>query len=180
MESTVIDCVTLAEVPADQKHVITNLIQLYKYDFSGFAEIGSPYGEVGADGRYVYDGLDRYWHEDGLFALTTHADGRLAGFILVDRWSALDRPIDHSVGEFFVLQKYRRIGVGSRAAKSLFHRWPGRWEVSVAWYNKPAVAFWRKAIEAAVGTDVEECAADGRRSVGTAFCFDSRPRQLRR
>ena len=44
-----------------QSHVIANLIQLYKYDFSEFAEIGSPYGEVGSDGRYTYDGLDSYW-----------------------------------------------------------------------------------------------------------------------
>jgi hypothetical protein len=58
MELTVIDLVTLTEVPVSQRHVIANLIQLYKYDFSEFAEIGSPYGEVGSDGRYTYDGLD--------------------------------------------------------------------------------------------------------------------------
>jgi hypothetical protein len=46
MELTVIDLVTLTEVPVSQRHVIANLIQLYKYDFSEFAEIGSPYGEV--------------------------------------------------------------------------------------------------------------------------------------
>jgi predicted acetyltransferase len=118
MELTVIDLVTLTEVPVSQRHVIANLIQLYKYDFSEFAEIGSPYGEVGSDGRYTYDGLDSYWQEEGRFALATHADARLAGFILVNRWSALNRQLDHSVGEFFVLRKYRRLGVGSRAGRS--------------------------------------------------------------
>ena len=130
-----IDSVTLTLVPVSRRLIIANLIQLYKYDFSEFAKIGSPYGEVGSDGRFVYDGLDSYWREDGRVPLTVQADGRLVGFILVNRWSALDRELDHSVAEFFVLLKYRRIGVGSRAAKLLFERWPGRWEVAVASYT---------------------------------------------
>ena len=154
MENTMIDRVTLRQVPESQMQIITNLIQLYKYDFSGFAELGSHSGEVGSDGRFVYEGHDSYWREAGRFALTVQADGRLAGFVLVNRWSALNRELDHSVGEFFVLRKYRRIGVGSRAARILFERWPGPWEVAVARYNKPALAF-----------------------SGTALCFDSRTRK---
>jgi predicted acetyltransferase len=126
MELPLVDRVTLTPVPESQRHIITNLMQLYKYDFSEFAEVGSRYGEVGPDGRFTYEGLDSYWREDGLVPLTVEADGRLAGFVLVNRWSALNRLLDHSVGEFFVLRKYRRIGVGSRAARVLFERWPGR------------------------------------------------------
>jgi predicted acetyltransferase len=177
MELTVIDCVTLTQVPVSQSAIIANLIQLYKYDFSEFAQIGSPYGEVGSDGRFVYDGLDSYWREDGRVPLTVQADGRLVGFILVNRWSALNRELGHSVAEFFVPRKYRRIGVGSRAAKILFERWPGRWEVAVASYNKPALCFWRKAIPASVGGTAEEYAGDGKRWVGTVLCFDNRVRK---
>jgi predicted acetyltransferase len=172
-----IDCVTLTLIPESQRQIITNLIQLYKYDFSEFAEIGSPYGEVGPDGRFIYEGLDSYWREDGWFALTAEADGRLAGFVLVNRWSALNRSLDHAVAEFFVLRKYRRVGVGSRAARVLFERWPGRWEVAVARYNQPALSFWRKAIRAAVDGTVEEYAGDFERQVGAVLCFDSRPRK---
>jgi predicted acetyltransferase len=174
MELTVIDCVILTQVPESQSEIIANLMQLYKYDFSEFAAVGSRYGEVGPDGRYTYEGLDSYWREDGRVPLTVQADRWLAGFILVNRWSALNRQLDHSVAEFFVLRKYRRIGVGSRAAKTLFERWPGRWEVGVAWYNKPALAFWRKAIAAAVDGAVEEYAGDGERWSGTVLCFDNR------
>ena len=177
MELPVIDCVTLTPVPESQEQIITNLIQLYKYDFSEFADIGSPYGEVGLDGRFTYEGLDSYWQEDGRFALTVEADGRLAGFVLVNRWSALNRLLDHSVAEFFVVRKYRRIGVGSRAARGLFERLPGRWEVAVARYNKPALLFWRKAIRVAVDGIVEEYTGDFERQVGTVFCFDSRARR---
>ena len=173
MELPLIDCVTLTPVPESQRQIITNLMQLYKYDFSEFAGVGSRYGEVGPDGRFTYEGLDSYWQEDGRFALTVEADGRLAGFVLVNRWSALNRLLDHSVAEFFVLRKYRRIGVGSRAARVLFRRWPGRWEVSVARYNKPALSFWRKAIRASIESTVEEYTGDFERQVGTVPCFDS-------
>jgi predicted acetyltransferase len=177
MELPLIDRVTLTPVPENQKQIITNLIQLYKYDFSEFAEVGSPYGEVGPDGRFTYEGLDRYWREDCWIPLTVEADGRLAGFVLVNRWSALNRLSDHSVAEFFVLRKYRRIGIGSRVARVLFERWPGRWEIAVARYNEPALSFWRKAIRVAVDGPVEEHAGDFERQIGTVFRFDSRTRK---
>ena len=173
MELRLIDCVSLIPVPESKSQIVTNLIQLYKYDFSEFAEIGSRYGEVGPDGRFTYEGLESYWREKARFALTVEADGRLAGFVLVNRWSALSRSLDHAVAEFFVLRKYRRIGVGSRAARVLFECWPGRWEVAVARYNKPALSFWRKAIRAGVDVTVEEYAGDFERQIGTVLCFDS-------
>ena len=177
MEHPMIDRVTLRQVPESQSQIITNLMQLYKYDFSEFAEVGSRYGEVGPDGPFTYEGLDSYWRENGRVPLIVQADGGLAGFILVNRWSPLNRELDHSVGEFFVLRKYRRIGVGSRAAKGLFERWPGRWEVGVAWYKKPALSFWRKAIRASVDATVEECTGDGVRWRGPVLCFDNRARK---
>jgi len=174
MKSEGVGSVSLEAVPATRKSVIANLIQLYKYDFSEFAAVGSGYGEVSADGLFAYDGLDLYWREDGRIAFTIHADGRLAGFALVNRWSALDRPLDHSVGEFFVLRKYRRHRVGWRAARLLFERLPGRWEVGVAWYNPPALAFWRAVVPLAADGPVEECPGDGKRWAGPVLSFVAR------
>ena len=129
MKSDAVRSVSLEAVPAARKSVIANLIQLYKYDFSEFAKVGSRYGEVSADGLFAYEGLDSYWQEDGRFAFTIHADSRLAGFALVNRWSALDRPLDHAVGEFFVLRKYRRHRVGWRPQDCCSRVWPagGKW-----------------------------------------------------
>src|SRR5260370_35109874 len=94
MELTVIDCVTLTQVPVSQSAIITNLMQLYKYDFSEFAHIGSPYGEVGSDGRFVYDGLDSYWREQGRVPLTLQPVDRLVCFIFVNQWYVISRPLD--------------------------------------------------------------------------------------
>ena len=82
-------------------------------------------------------------------ALLIRADDHLAGFALVNQWSALELPLDHAVAEFFVLRKYRRARVGTRAALFIFRRYPGRWEVPVVWCNPPALAFWRSVTEEA-------------------------------
>lgn len=44
------------------------------------------------------------------------------------------------------MRKYRRRGVGARAAASLFDQFPGRWTVRQQLANPAATAFWRKAI----------------------------------
>ena len=161
----------MVEAPAAQRPVLDHLLQLYKYDFSEFAPIGSPYGEVDEKGGFAYPGLERYWQESGRIPLLIHANDRLAGFVLVHQWSALERPLDYGVAEFFVLRKYRRARVGARAALLVFRRYPGRWEVPVAWYNPPALAFWRKVTAEAAPGKVEEIAGDGKRWAGPVLCF---------
>lgn len=169
-----IERVMLAEVPAERKSTVENLVQLYLHDFSEFAAIGTGHGEVDEEGRFPYRWLDSYWREEGRLPFTIQADDHLAGFALINRWSALARPLDQAVAEFFVLRKYRRSRVGSRAAQLLFARCPGQWEVPVAWYNQPALSFWRKVVAAAADGPVEECAGDGRRWVGTVLRFVKR------
>ncbi len=99
------------------------------------------------------------------------ADGRIAGFALVNRWSALGQPLDHAVAEFFVLRKYRRAGVGTRAAHLVFRRMRGRWEVPIAAYNQEAVPFWR-SVARSLPVRAEEHAGDGQRWAGPVLCFD--------
>ena len=165
--------VTAVEAPAAQRPVLDCLLQLYKYDFSEFAPIGSPYGEVDEEGRFAsYPRLESYWRESGRIPLLIRADDHLAGLVLVHQWSALGLPLDHGVAEFFVLRKYRRARVGTRAALLIFRRYPGRWEVPVAWYNPPALAFWRKVTEEAAPGKVGDIAGDdGTRWAGPVLCF---------
>jgi predicted acetyltransferase len=171
----IVDRVTLTRAPLSQKPTIANLLQFYLHDFSEFSEVGTEHGEVGADGRFPYEYLDAYWQEDKRCPFTICADGRLAGFVLINQWSALDRPLDRSVAEFFILRKYRRYRVGRRAAGLLVQRFPGRWEVPVAWYNRPALAFWRATVPALADGPVEERVGDGRRWAGIVLAFTKLP-----
>lgn len=167
----------MVEAPAAQRLVLDRLMQLYLHDFSEFAPIGSPHGELDAEGRFTYPGLESYWQGKGRIPLLIRADDRLAGFALVNQWSALGLPVDHVVAEFFVLRKYRRARVGTRAALSIFRRYPGRWEVPVAWYNPPALAFWHRVTQEAAPGKVEEIAGDRKRWAGPVLRFDAGSRQ---
>lgn len=92
---------------------------------------------------------------------------------MLNQWSALDLPLDRAMAEFFVLRKYRRARVGTRGALLLFHRYPGRWEVPVAGYNRPALLFWRRTTRLAAAGKAEEYVGDGERWSGTVLRFDT-------
>lgn len=170
MPTHAVDCVALEQVPSERRCLLDALMQLYLHDFSEHAPLGSPHGEVDEDGRFAYPALDAYWREPGLLPFLVRADGCVAGFALVNRWSALERPLDHAVAEFFTLRKYRLARVGTRAARLLFDRLPGRWEVPVAAYNQGAILFWR-AVARKMRVRVEERGGDGQRWRGPVLCF---------
>ncbi len=172
--------VTATEVPAAERPTPAHPLQLYLHDFSEYAPLESPYGEVGEEGLFPCAWLESYWQEAGRVALLIRADGRIAGFVLLNRWSALDRPLDRAVAEFFVLRKYRRARVGTRVAHIVFRRYPGRWEVPVAEYNRPALAFWRSAVGSLGVGRIEEQPGNGQRWSGTVLSFDNRPASAER
>ena len=43
----------------------------------------------------------------------------------------------------------------------------------MAWYNPPALAFWRRVTQEAAPGKVEEIAGDGKRWAGPVLCFDT-------
>jgi predicted acetyltransferase len=122
----------------DQVAVVANLMELYLHDFSPL--VGA---DVGAEGRYGYDLLDRYWLDADRVPFLFRVDGRWAGFALVHTGDP------HDMAEFFVLRKYRRQGVGQEAARTLFARFPGGWLVRQITANPEATRFWRTAIPVA-------------------------------
>jgi predicted acetyltransferase len=168
-----VERVEVAQAERSKRDAIASLVQLCLHDFS---EIGSDYGEVKEDGKFRCDWLDSYWDEAerrGRVPFLIRADSHIAGFALINGWSALARPTDHSVAEFFVLRKYRRNKVGTRVAGLLFGNLPGRWEVPVAHYNVPALKFWRKVIETVIAKPAEEVPGPLGRWSGTVLCFET-------
>ena len=169
-----IPTVTLQPIPPTQRPLLERLLQLYLHDFSELAPRHTVYGEVDPNGLFPYPpGLDPYWRDPGHEPLLIRAGGAVAGFALLHRWSALDRPLDRAVAEFFVLCKHRRAGIGTQAAHAAFARHPGRWEVAVAAYNPAALRFWRHATRTVSG--VAERPGDGRRWSGPVLTFTVPP-----
>ena len=126
--------------------LLGNLLELYIHDLSDIF----PHVELGPEGRFGYQRLPLYWTEpEHRFPFVIRSAGRVAGFALVQRTSSTgNNPGGYDVAEFFVLRRYRRSGVGRRAAVLLWNRLPGQWTVRVAEENHPALAFWSGAIAA--------------------------------
>jgi predicted acetyltransferase len=170
--------VALVEAPPAAEPVLERLMQLYAYDFSEFM-----HSEVGEDGRFSGGTpIASCWREPWRHAYLIRAapvsgegnEGRIAGFTMVDEQSRLtgDRSVS-DVAEFFVLRRYRRLGVGLQAATAAFCRFPGRWEVRQTAANTAATAFWRKAIAAHTGGDYTETWVDDARWRGPVQAFVS-------
>ena len=140
----------------ERREAIASLFQLYTHDFSEHWA-GGPEGDLGEDGRFEpYPFLDSYWSEAGREPLLIRADGKLAGFALVNTFAHSGRPADFSMAEFFVARKHRRSGVGQAAACEIIRSRPGQWEIAVVRKNVGAQAFWRRVAAAAAEGPVEE------------------------
>src|SRR4051812_26669424 len=118
------DDVTLHVATTADEPILANLLELYVHDLSEIFPV-----DIGADGRFGYTGLTRYWSEPATrFAFLIRTSARLAGFALVTRGSpASTDPEALDLAEFFVLRSCRRSGVGRRAAFALWDRLRGDW-----------------------------------------------------
>ncbi|MGO9935746.1 MAG: GNAT family N-acetyltransferase [Steroidobacteraceae bacterium] len=159
-----------------QEPVIQNLVQLYTHDFSEFWA-GTPRGDLKPDGRFDPYPLDDYWTRPGWSAALISNNGVLAGFVLTNDQAHSGRPVEHNVGEFFILRKHRRQGVGRRAAEAVFSQQPGSWEVAVARKNVRAGEFWRTTIRSSPqATNIHELDVANEMWNGPVFRFEWRNR----
>ena len=148
--------VTLEPAGPAQLRTLENLFQLYVHDFSELW-FDRDIGELDETGRFQsYIDLASYWSEPGGSAWLIRADGHLAGFALLGHESHSGVAADHDMAEFFVARKYRRDGVGYRAARQLIAERPGRWEIAVTRRNVGAQHFWRRVANDLAAGPVEE------------------------
>jgi predicted acetyltransferase len=155
----------------DERERLEALFELYTYDFSEILNL-----DVGDDGRFPAPTLGVYWIDPRYHPFLIRVDEKLAGFALVRMGSRLTGDMAvWDLAEFFVLRKYRRRGVGESAARSLFDRFRGRWEVRVRAENDAAAAFWRRVIGRYSGGPFEDVDWDDEQWRGPVLRFDSRP-----
>lgn len=149
--------ITLDKVSLEEKSVLRNLLELYKYDFTEY----DP-EDVNEHGLYEYMYLDHYWTEEGRYPYFIRVNGKLAGFALVRQMGTTDtNETIYSIAEFFVMKKYRGMGVGRSIAFQLFDMFHGVWKIAQIEENKPAQAFWRRIISEYTHNDYEEIREEG-------------------
>jgi predicted acetyltransferase len=157
-----------------QKPILADLLQLYIEEFSAFVSV-----PVGVDGRFVYKKLPLYWTDRDRHPFLIRVGKEWAGFVFVKQGSEIssaENTRDQAcwdMAEFFILDRFRRRGLGSNVAHAVWRAFPGRWEVRVMEWHKAAHAFWSEAIASFVGREVSSVAIESHGRTWRIFRFDS-------
>lgn len=160
------------------------LRRLYDAYLEELASFGASYRRR-ADGRWEYRPPDGDWGPDHLptwlgegsehQVLLFRRGREVVGFAMVGLRPApwMSPGTDACVSEFFVAPHARRRGVGEAAARRIFERFPGRWEILEVPGNAPAIAFWRQVVGRYTEGRFEELSSHG----GPAQRFIATPRR---
>jgi predicted acetyltransferase len=148
----------LLQASKEDKTAIENLMQFYIYDFTEFIEY-----DVEGNGLFApYPHLENYWREEkNKFPYVIKKEGKYVGFVLVKLIESEERSY-FSIAEFFVMKKYRRLGIGKTIAVQVFDLHKGQWEVYQKDSNKPAQVFWKNVIKEYTKGQFKEHSEDGK------------------
>jgi len=134
--------VILKQVKHEEKQILANLLEKFDYEFSQYDG-----RDVNSDGLYGYQYLDCYWTDEDRYAYFIMADEKLAGFAMIYNYREEGDPeTDFQISEFFVMHKYRRLGVGRQAFFQVLDKHRGRCGLGCHPKNIPSVRFWNKVI----------------------------------
>jgi len=131
--------ITLERAEPEKKNTLFRLLQ-----YSLFEESLTDLNDMNEDALFDYPWFDAYFTEPQREAYFIRESGtqKLMGFAMVRE----HEDGRHSVAEFLVIPKFRRQGVGSRAAEACFALHDGLWEVKPAYGSENAKRFWQRVI----------------------------------
>lgn len=157
--------IVLHHMGVEEKMLLIQLMELYNYEFSEFSN-----DDVNEYGYYGYDHIDDYWNEEGRFPYLIRVDGKIAGFALVcPHCEYREEEGARCIGEFFIMLKYRRQGIGKKVAMQLFDKHRGFWEVCYWKNNVPAGEFWKRVVEEYTCGQYQVCGKEGSHNLGFIF-----------
>jgi predicted acetyltransferase len=134
----------------------------YLEDLSQLSMNTGVFPAAGEYGERQAELMARWFADDSSHPLVILKNDKPAGFALVSRPPRNQREqIDFRMAEFFVAVGSRRLGVGRDAARLIFNRFAGKWEIVEFLYNKPAVTFWRAIVNEYTGGSFRETRAQG-------------------
>ena len=127
-------------------------MQLYTYELSLFEDETTNFQLLDNGVYKLSKYIDLYWTEEGRHSYILRCEGKLAGFVL-ERYNEDGM---NEIAEFFVLNKYRKLGAGTFMANELFKKYKGKWEIRTLIKNERAQEFWRKVVKSASNGIYEE------------------------
>jgi predicted acetyltransferase len=134
--------ISIELVLKDEKEILRNLLEKYRYEFSQYEDT-----DVNNMGLYGYDYLDHYWTENNRFPYFVKINNTLAGFIMVNDYQEVKIETNYTMSEFFIMYKYRKMGIGTYAAKYILNRFKGKWQIMYHPKNIISKTFWNKIVK---------------------------------
>lgn len=128
-------------VRSEQSDALGNLLQLCLHELSEIT-----LDTVNEDGRFDYPYFNSYFEEAGRHPYLIKVKRQMAGFALVREIPTHDDGVVFSMAEFFLLQRFRKLGIGEESARMIFDLHEGTWQVAVLKDHREAQAFWRKVV----------------------------------
>lgn len=130
--------IKLINVDRKKYDILKRLLQLYLHDISIFF----PIDFNSKEGLYLYDDIDKYFDNTENYAYFIMNNDEIAGFVLADK-------VDSGmvIQEFFVMNNYKRSGIGKKIAFELFDKFKGNWIVKSLPKSMPAENFWNNVIK---------------------------------
>jgi predicted acetyltransferase len=134
--------ISIIPVLKEEKEILRNLLEKYRYEFSQYEET-----DVNNLGLYGYDYLDNYWTEENRFPYFIKTENKLTGFLLVNDYREIKIETNYSMAEFFVMHKYRRMGIGTYVVEYIFNKHKGKWQLMYHPKNIISKKFWNKIVK---------------------------------
>lgn len=157
--------ITLHLMGIEEKMLLIRLMELFLYEFSQFSN-----DDINEYGYYGYSHIDDYWNEKGRFPYLIRVDRKIAGFALICPHCDYRKEENaRCIGEFFIMLKYRRKGIGQKVAVQLFNQHRGSWEVCFWKNNLPASKFWKKVVEEYTNNHYQICGTEESHNWGFIF-----------
>ena len=130
--------ITLKEIELQEKDILDKLMQLYLHNISLYF----PMDFNSNTGLYEYEDIDRYFNNDNNKAILILKENAIAGFMLIDLSDE-----KNIVQEMFILNNYKRNGVGKTAVSMVFDKFRGNWEIKSLPCSDNAEKFWISSIK---------------------------------
>lgn len=137
--------IELKKIESKDKIILINLFQLYMHDIT----LSLPM-DVNNHGLFEYNETDYYFNnKEGYDPYLIINDNKYIGFVLINKeFMVLNNEENNfNLSEFFILNAYKRKGIGKKIAFEIFDKYKGNFEIKPVPRSNTAKQFWENVIK---------------------------------